>query len=373
MDRRTDVLASWFSRSRVRGQDRSPLVVWHATAADFESFDIAASKDIGIHFGTREQAEIRVKTKRSPRFIPALLSIANPLVLKEDPRTWVPNYMASATEPAIGVEAAEDFRRRIAERLAEDHATFAAWKEANAGNAATLRKSDKVWDEMQAVATRDLMAILRDLLEERGYDGIAYPNLYERASVHKSDLVEHSWVAFRPEQIRILPDDGLSPDIGARLAVTPGEPGPDAVRWVPGNRVRASTFGDPNDPVMPLVRTTIELPQPVQDRFRAMCLDRFGALGLHIDNPQRPSLLLSEDGRLRVCLDQYGRVLWSPADRWGGMPPAYDPNAGSHWWPPQTSCSDFVETVALRLEACLRRLEVCPDADIGEEAPAPTL
>ena len=60
---------------------KKPL--YHGTAAEIDAFS-PSYVDIGIHFGTREQAEARVSGIERPRMIQAGLEIKNPLYVRED-------------------------------------------------------------------------------------------------------------------------------------------------------------------------------------------------------------------------------------------------------------------------------------------------
>lgn len=85
----------WFNRSKAVSPDGTPLILWHGTLADvFDAFQ-PSPRDIGIHFGTLEQAEKRLDVLAEPQrqagnpepeysYVPVYLSLQNPLVLKDD-------------------------------------------------------------------------------------------------------------------------------------------------------------------------------------------------------------------------------------------------------------------------------------------------
>jgi hypothetical protein len=73
-----DRFMAWFGDSKVVDENGAPLVVYHSTDADFDTFDVDAS-DGGAHFGTLDQAR-EIGRKHT---IPAYLSIKNPIRLAD--------------------------------------------------------------------------------------------------------------------------------------------------------------------------------------------------------------------------------------------------------------------------------------------------
>ena len=49
--------AEYFKDSTVRDDKGNLQVVYHGTNADFTAFNPKLTRDIGLHFGTKEQAE----------------------------------------------------------------------------------------------------------------------------------------------------------------------------------------------------------------------------------------------------------------------------------------------------------------------------
>ena len=99
-DTTTPEFKNWFGKSSIVNPDGSPRVVYHGTHAPdvFTSFQRNRS-DIGIHFGTPEQANDRIKfTEPSAvpgaktRILPVYLRIENPLRLKDN-WDWKPDSM----------------------------------------------------------------------------------------------------------------------------------------------------------------------------------------------------------------------------------------------------------------------------------------
>jgi hypothetical protein len=97
---RSDAFISWFgdwlnspeTASKVVDENGEPLVCYHSTSADFNVFnkewDVGGGDyEIGIHFGTKKQAEDRAKVFGSTRIINAFLKITN-LIRIYDQEDW---------------------------------------------------------------------------------------------------------------------------------------------------------------------------------------------------------------------------------------------------------------------------------------------
>jgi ADP-Ribosyltransferase in polyvalent proteins len=207
--------------SQVVAADGKPLVMFHATQGDFESF---TRGDIGFHFGNLMAAHSRMykitntvarsddlleqaineridyqvergvresKLKKTERIlsdketdwsiIPAYLSIKNPIVLSEDGHTamWndpielsnklVTEGIISWDELKVIADGQKDFQKRfdITDRMIRSEG----------GN--------KIRYQM--------FQPLRALLESKGFDGIKYENYVEGGT---------SWVAFKSSQVK---------------------------------------------------------------------------------------------------------------------------------------------------------------------------
>lgn len=64
-------------------QKQLSKTLYHGTNADIKSF-VPSYVDLGIHFGTREQAQNRISNAEHPKFVAAKLNIKNPLYVRED-------------------------------------------------------------------------------------------------------------------------------------------------------------------------------------------------------------------------------------------------------------------------------------------------
>lgn len=142
---------TWFSASKVVDKKGNPLIVYHGTDANFETF-LPLS-----HFGTAKAANGRLSSKRNiygasadgQHVMPVYLSIQNPLRIAD----------AEASDESVLLRAS------IAGRYPQ--------------------------------LDRDLLRSAGSIeaAEEAGYDGFVYRNRME-------DQGQDSWVAFRSEQVR---------------------------------------------------------------------------------------------------------------------------------------------------------------------------
>jgi GNAT superfamily N-acetyltransferase len=139
----TPEFKAWFGNSKVVNPDGTPMIMYHATAADFDTFRRRPG-DIGLHFGTQEQAADRFNYGRergrydesaTESVIPIYLSIRNPLRMN-DMGAWNAENMGSALNRLFPEAREQIFRMRSA-------------------------------------------ADVRKFLQARGYDGIVYKNTGE--------------------------------------------------------------------------------------------------------------------------------------------------------------------------------------------------
>lgn len=161
--RRVDpAIAEKLGGTAVKDEAGRPIAVYHFTPdMTFTSF---SKGDTGFHFGTRAQAEKRRHDKktRTGRFLRVYLNIQNPLSVHRDFGNWHADAVALNLWNLDILNDAE--------------------KDAVIG----LRREGLGYDSPASVK-------LRELLEEKGYDGIVYPNDYEGEGT--------SYLALYPEQI----------------------------------------------------------------------------------------------------------------------------------------------------------------------------
>jgi hypothetical protein len=183
----TPEFKKWFGDSKVVDEKGNPLVVYHGTFANFQSFDKSKTKELGIHFGTDEQANNRIGNDRfvgyidkaynelsskglGPNVMPVYLTIENPL--------WMPSDIGNWGD----VEQLKEYFGPA------NYEVFTA-KE--------IKKLNSISEFEKA-------------LKGKGYDGIRYSNEQEGSG--------DSWIVFDPEQIKSATGnkgtfDGNNPNI----------------------------------------------------------------------------------------------------------------------------------------------------------------
>jgi hypothetical protein len=176
------------------------LDAYHGTQADFDAFDPERTGDIGLHFGTPEQASRAAASAFTGKYetgsavMPVKLRLTNPLRVKDQfsvlgktfinrAKTWVlatPGFRATDAERAEiydAAKAADAARKRgggdYSIKLDPSKAKHLAAYEA---------ASKRFWKAIEASCIR------------QGYDGLVYDNKVEG----KGD----SYVVFKPEQVR---------------------------------------------------------------------------------------------------------------------------------------------------------------------------
>lgn len=158
--------------------------VYHGTSGrHFRAFDTSGE---GVHFGTREQAEGRLRGKTPgggrPKIIAAHIRLANPLRLP-DIGTW--NHFQNLH------------------------------RELSVGGHITDQEADAAWDAWQRSDAEGWEALKR-ALEANGHDGIVYENELEGPG--------ESYIVFRPNQIRIVHRERLSMRVRRAVRLARGGP-----------------------------------------------------------------------------------------------------------------------------------------------------
>jgi len=181
--------------TKVATRDGHPLVLHHGTMHRFDRFE--RTRDLGFHFGTREQAARRLETLTpaerkaagggQPRVVSVALAANAPLLLPDDPMTWQPGHMAEIFERFLGQDE-------------------------------TAALHDP------GIPHESKPAIVRAALVRAGHDCVVYRNQVESAS--RSRGVEWSWLVLDPAVIVHLGED-----VAADVALLPdgmtGTPGMD--------------------------------------------------------------------------------------------------------------------------------------------------
>lgn len=174
--------ANWFGKSKVTDALGQPQVVYHGTFVDFDEFKV--SKDIGFHFGTQLQAQSIFGRKRNGRaMVAAYLNIENPLELRSDPRSWMPDYVVKHAIP--GGVLSDTQKTRVLEAYENGLDVARSYEDGD--------WNDRLYAQTHLVHRNVLMPMLKEL----GYDGVVYKNEYE-AKREKA----HSWVAFESSQVK---------------------------------------------------------------------------------------------------------------------------------------------------------------------------
>ena len=170
-----------------------PVAVYHATGEVFDEFKIG---DIGFHTGTYEQAIERARKRgiKNPIIIRGYLNHKNTVALKRDVMSW----HAAAAALALWDEG---------------YLTTGELKEILSLGSGS--RSSNAYNSEGAIR-------LREMLCEKGIDGLSYPNAFERDGI--------SYISLYNEQIVRTPSENgkASTESGADYlaAVDRGEPAP---------------------------------------------------------------------------------------------------------------------------------------------------
>ena len=226
-------------RTKVRGKDGKPLVLYHGTRApgDFSKFD--RTSDIGYHFGTLDQAQserfvgynaqqgepaadyYEAEGSRNARVYPVYLDIRNPLIMPDlglwpadqivnvlknlsgpAARDWATQYAGAFEAGGEGireqtVKAFKPVPESVVEDIINDLDLFDGnnWEQPNQARQLRVRYNE----------------IIRKHLQNAGYDGIVYVNEAE------GDYERPSYIAFSPHQVKSVYNkgtfDATDPDI----------------------------------------------------------------------------------------------------------------------------------------------------------------
>jgi hypothetical protein len=188
------------------------LIAYHGTAHDFGEFDPAKTKDIGIHFGTKDQAHavIRKMWRKSDdpeyepgaRIIKADIDLKNPLRVRDNFSTLKTAFQRRARDLHL---LTPGFSLNDEERSTLYHHAKQAdlarkrgggdWSiQLDKNKAEHLAKYDhhskEFWNTFQSSAKR------------QGYDGLIYRNRVEGAPGRKAKRDEDSYVVFDKSQIK---------------------------------------------------------------------------------------------------------------------------------------------------------------------------
>jgi hypothetical protein len=181
---------------------------YHGTTADFPAFDPSLTRDIGLHFGTAQQADRATrdyfgKPKDNANIIPVKLRLRNPLRVRDLFDTTRTRYIARAKKFCLETPGfhpnSEEHDAIFDTAKAADRARHKAggdWGSLDSRKAAHQKPADDAakafWQAIQASA------------ERQGYDGFIYKNRVEG----KGD----SYVVFDPRNVRAKHASFANPD-----------------------------------------------------------------------------------------------------------------------------------------------------------------
>ena len=215
----------WFGNSVIREYDGTqvvPRVVYHGTTrrgshrpssrpiSPYEmgnpqtfmpAFTIfkPGTKDIGIHFGTQEQAASIVGDSRTGIIYPAYIRLENPLRMN-DTGGWSPDTML--------VRLAKNPDRIPSKRRTNEMEDLLTLFPARDPQQVHMLDDDEVMDilamgERETMGSADGNEIMRQMIVEalnrRGYDGIVYLNKFEDPK-----NPQDSYIVFDPRQIKAV-------------------------------------------------------------------------------------------------------------------------------------------------------------------------
>ena len=160
-------------------------ILYHATGADFDGFDMAYLVSAGCHFGCPEQANFVAKRYTAARIFPVHLKFRKLIRIRNDlgwlwPNKTIHGLFASGIFDADDT-AALGWRQHITAPLA---------------HAADLQLL-KMWPDLLAEKCKAFNRETESRLRMRGIDGIEYPNVNEPDDGRKRT----AYLVLYPEQI----------------------------------------------------------------------------------------------------------------------------------------------------------------------------
>ncbi len=160
-----------FNKAAIVKDDRDrPLVLFHGTQADFRQFDMAHARDVGMHFGTLEQA--RHFAGDRGRIFAVHLAIERPIRLED--------HFGHSVGDAQGM----------------------LWNLMEAGLITDERRLT-LWAEMAPryhdgeAGARACWRTIREIITGAGHDGVVYENRNEEEGE------DESWIALYEHQIQV--------------------------------------------------------------------------------------------------------------------------------------------------------------------------
>ena len=190
---------NWFGNSKVVDKAGKPLIVYHGTNKNFTEFDPSKTNDIGIHFGTKEQAEAALKPwgemHEGSRIIPAYLSLQNPLRLPDRFSKLGTRFIANAKLFGLDIHLRmgnEDHDRLFAIAKEADKIRTKAGGDFSMG----LIPANKPFAEKHTALSKEFWGLVTKIMKVNGYDGGVYSNKVEGAGdsyfVFDANQIKHA-------------------------------------------------------------------------------------------------------------------------------------------------------------------------------------
>ncbi len=177
------------------GEQPQTIRAYHGTDAKFDRFDPAFTDEVGFHFGSKEQAEARLRDKAA-----------------EEGRRRLPWPLSRERTIPVDIEA-----KKILD-LKEDPNSFG-------GDLLSLRllldehmprsKYDEVQGMVKAGRDADATAAVRQWLTDEGYDVVRYPNKVEGAGAQPSYMTMGTGNVRDARTGKVLFSDTSSPGLAA--------------------------------------------------------------------------------------------------------------------------------------------------------------
>lgn len=200
----------WFGESKVVDADGKPLVVYHSTTGDFDTFKRKRS-DIGMHFGTIEQAEDRgefIREIGAPRstnpenIMPVYLSINKPLRL-DDLGAWNrENIYFALREMSQFQVYTTDTLTELREKIRDEGYDGIVYKNTGevGGNKPYREKAREARKEVEKVFGKGKNSFSIEDQKDPSYK--AWRNAENKARQHREESGEDSYIIFDPTQVK---------------------------------------------------------------------------------------------------------------------------------------------------------------------------
>jgi hypothetical protein len=206
----------WFGDSKVTNDAGQPIVVYHARAGDFDSFDTAGrgkTKGTGAFFSSSADVASTYGVKGDENIVPAYLSMKRPVVIDANGSNWSDIDMgAKISVPEIKVSDIEE--QQLLAELTGSAVDESAMKTIPAAEMSLgeLKINNKLID--RKVNTDDIARWARKM----GYDGLIIKNVIDsgpsgRYMPDEAMNPHNVYVAFEPTQIKSVFNKGTwNPD-----------------------------------------------------------------------------------------------------------------------------------------------------------------